>query len=127
MNFPLGYRINGPKSSTKSKIHFAVKVGTIVLQFRMYWNQRFEYWELTTLTDQSEVIIEGKKIVADYDMWEPYSDIRLPPGMLVCKDSAELGQNPGRNDFRDRHFLMYVEEPEPEPLGVTVTPWVVIQ
>lgn len=127
MSFPRGFRINGPKFSTKSKINFSAKMDSIIIRFRLYWNQRFKYWELSSFTDAGDVIVEGKRVVADYDMWEPYSDVRLPPGSLVCKDTTELGQKPGRNDFRDRHFLMYVEVPEPEPLGVTIKPFVLIE
>ena len=62
-----------------------------------------------------EVVLEGLRVVANSDMLQPYSDARLPPGQLIAHDTTNLQQDPGRDDWRERHILIYIEPADPEP------------
>jgi hypothetical protein len=113
-------KINGPQTSTKPVIDFAAELETIVLRFQVAWNSRFEHWNLRVATAEGEEVLAGVRVVADTDMFEAYTDPRLPPGKLICRDPTNEGKDPGRNDFQNRHFFAYIEfvEPTPPPLSI---------
>lgn len=102
-------RIPGPAQSTDADMTFSSLVGEFRLQFRLKWNERLARWTLGIATSDGESIIDGIAVIADFDLLQGFADNRLPPGQLIASDSLNLGQAPGRNDWLERHQLMYGE------------------
>lgn len=106
-------RIQGPELSESSFIEFGAEdLSGLEIEFELQWMSRERFWTLAVIDVRRERIIDGIRVVAGTDMWLPYSDLRLPPGKLICHDGANLFQDPGRNDWRERHNLYYVEPEE---------------
>lgn len=108
------HRIFGPESSESSFIDFGAVLNALEYQFELQWLTRVEFWELKITDTRRLQVIEGIRVVADTDMIQPFNDMpRLPPGRLVAYDTSGQSRDPGRNDWRDRHILIYEDPIEP--------------
>lgn len=107
-NPPL-FHILGPTQTNKPDMTFSTTIGGRTIEIRLKWNERIEFWNMGVFTADGEVIIRGIRTVANIDLFGPYSDERLPPGQLIAFDSENKGADPGRNDWVERHQLLYAE------------------
>lgn len=107
------FTIPGPESSANSLISFgtALPDGNTYL-VTLEWLQYEEYWILSWADVQGLAILAGLRVVANFNMFYAYSDPRLPKGSLIAHDTQNLKQPPGRNDWRDRHLLLFVPASE---------------
>ena len=91
--------------------------------FRFLFNQREGKWYMR-LADQDDVpIVEGVKLVADYNLLKRIVDARRPPGYMIAKDTTALdvdvaagekitALDPGLPDLGGRVLLLYFTEAE---------------
>jgi len=107
--------VQGPEQSDKPELRFGAVMGGREFAMKLTWLPCQEFWDLEMVAPSGEQLLAGIRVVANLDMLNPYSDDRMPPGMLICHDTENLQQNPGRNDWRERHRLVYVDPVEPEP------------
>ncbi len=109
-------RIFGPESSRSTFIEFGAPLSGIEYQFALQWMSRLGFWQLAITDTRREQVIEGIRVVADTDMLQPFNDSpRLPPGRLVAYDTTGSAQDPGRDDWIERHLLIY-DEPVDQPV-----------
>lgn len=105
------HRIFGPESSQSSFIEFGAVLNEIEYQFSLLWLERVEYWELTITDPRRQTVIDGIRVTGNTDLLQPYNDMpRLPPGRLVAYDTTGASQDPGREDWIERHLFIY-EDP----------------
>lgn len=115
------FQVQGPEASQSSRIAFGAILDDVEYQFVLQWLDRRQFWVLKIISARREVIIEGVRVVANSDMLQPYSDARLPPGQLVCHDTTNLQQDPGRDDWKERHILLYIQPVETPEAQVRVS------
>ena len=112
-------RIQGPDQTDRAEIRFGAVMSGEQYDIKLTWLTCQEFWELELVSQAGEPLLVGVKVTANVDMLQPYSDSRMPPGQLVAHDTENKGADPTRNDWRERHILVYVD-PEPEPEGVVI-------
>lgn len=108
-------QLQGPELTEASFIPFGAVLNDVEYQFELQWLDRMQYWTLTFIDSRREEILSNIRVVAGTDMLGPYNDPRLPPGQLFAQDTTNRYEDPGRDDWRERHVLLYVEPEEPEP------------
>jgi len=106
--------IQGPEQSDKPELRFGAVMGGREFDMTLVWRPEQEFWTLAMVTAGNERVLDSIRVVANLDMLQPYSDSRMPPGQLIAHDTTLLQQPPGRNDWRERHRLVYVDPTEPE-------------
>ena len=111
--------IQGPEQTDRSEIRFGAVLGGRQFDFKLTWLPCQFFWELEMVSEAGAHLLDGIKVTANIDMLQPYSDSRMPPGQLVAHDTTRLQQDPQRNDWRERHRLVYVD-PEPAAPGVVI-------
>lgn len=115
-------RIRGPENTAKPVWTVTQNLDGFVIEFRAQWLISEEYWIFHILDGAGETIIDGLRIVEGNDLLYPFSDLRLPPGRLICHDTTRTHREPGRNAFFEDHALYYIQ-PEVveivEPVRVT--------
>lgn len=108
-------RIFGPESSRSSFIEFGAVLSEIEYAFSLQWLTTVQFWQLEITDPRRQQVILGIRVVADTDMLQPFNESpRLPPGRLVAYDTTGKSQDPGRDDWIERHLFIY-EEPVEEP------------
>lgn len=103
------FTIKGPEISPAAVLSF----GTVLPDGKTYlitleWLQYESFWLFSWADVQGRPILSGLRVVANFNMFFPYSDPRLPAGSLIAHDTQNLRQPPGRDDWRDRHLLLFV-------------------
>lgn len=114
------WRLRGPELSTSPVVAWRSTLEGGVYRFRLAYRERHDCWDLQVATATGEVIVDGIRVSEGYPLLAAWSDIRLPPGELVCVDGQGLGAHPTRNDWRSRHFLKYIDhEPDTSDNGLS--------
>jgi hypothetical protein len=114
--------IQGPEQTDRPEILFGAVLGGRSYDMRLIWRPCQSYWDLELYSDSGETLLAGILVQANVDMLQPYSDLRMPPGKLICHDTTNKQQMPGRTDWRERHRLVYVDPEaveEESPIKVT--------
>lgn len=111
--------IQGPEQTDRPEIRFGAVLGGEQYDLRLTWLPCQSFWEFEMVSQAGEQLLVGIKVTANVDMLQPYSDSRMPPGQLVCHDTDNKQADPTRNDWRERHRLVYVD-PETDPDGVEI-------
>ena len=111
--------IQGPEQTNLAEIRFGAVLGGEQYDMKLTWLPCQSFWELELVSQAGELLLAGVKVTANIDMLQPYSDSRMPPGQLVCHDTNNKQDDPTRDDWRERHRLVYVD-PEPEQDEVQV-------
>lgn len=93
-----------------------VQFDGVTYGIRMHWNEREGAWYLDLLDAADDVIIAGRKLVADWPLLHRCVDARKPPGQIYCIDKSGRGEDPGFDDIDDRVVLLYYDAQE---LGIT--------
>lgn len=117
--------IVGPERSLASDITFGSTLKGTAFTFRLQWLTSLSYWVLTVTAPGGEVFLRSARVIVGVDMTLGLSSTLIPDGQLVCYDTSGKTEPPGRDDFRERHVLIFIEDPEPEqdePVRVTLTP-----
>lgn len=100
---------------SKKFAHYEMEVtldGTPYIIIRK-WNSRGGFWIMNWLDRNRNVLVNGLKIVVNYELIKWYPDRGLPPGLLIAVDDKATTGRIQRNDFTNgRLSLVYYEESE---------------
>lgn len=102
-------RLNGPNTTSGSVINFAQRLDGIDLRFRLQWLITEGYWAISVADGNGEAIFDAMRLIEGNDIFAPFSDLRLPPGRLICHDTANQHHEPGRDDLVGRHIIVYTD------------------
>ncbi len=118
------HRIFGPESSPSSEIDFGAVLGGLEYQFALQWIGVGEFWAITITDTRRQTVLASLRVVGNTDMLQPFNDMpRLPPGKLVAYDTTGMQSDPGREDWLERHLLIYEDPIEVVPENfIRVTP-----
>lgn len=118
------FQISGPEASTTSLIAFGTALPDgRTYQVQLEWLRYEGYWMLSWSDVAGDPILAGLRVIANFNMFYPYSDPRLPRGSLICHDTQNKKAPPGRDDWRERHILLFVPPTAAEaedPVSATV-------
>ena len=84
-----------------------VGFGGVLYRLALQVNTRGGYWTMGIYTTADEAIVEGIRIVTDWELLGQYSDSRLPPGRLFSVDLNEDGSEPTVDDLGSRLLVVY--------------------
>lgn len=101
------FQIHGPERTTAAVIDFGTEIDGVQYTLRLEWLHYVQFWILSVGDVAGVQVVDGIRVVANFNMLYPYSDSRLPPGNIICHDTQNLRQPPGRNDWRARHILLF--------------------
>lgn len=109
-------RIRGPELSTDPRIEFAITLDGIEYPAALQWLGRVECWMLQLYSPSGELVIKGVRLVNGSPLTYPFTDRRLPTSRhVVCHDSTNSRQDPGRNDLVDRHLFLLIDKAPNSP------------
>jgi len=74
---------------------------------RVTWNERFGYWSLSLYTVAGDPLVEGIKMVTNYDLTSRFKDERMPYGALYFVREKGPYKRPGYDDLAVTHALYY--------------------
>jgi len=90
-----------------------VPIQGFVYRFRYKYNARFDYWALGIYTTQDVVLIEGLKIVLNYNIVSSYVDRDLPEGKIIAIRVSGTTERITKDELLDgRVLLSFFEEAE---------------
>jgi hypothetical protein len=101
------WRLRGPELSTAPVISWRSRLEGVTYRFKVSYRKRYDCWDLQVATSTGEVVIDGIRVTEGFPLLGAWIDARLPPGVLTCIDSQNLGAHPTRNDWRERHYFRY--------------------
>jgi len=90
-------------------------------QIEVFWSDTERIWVASLFdADREPLPIQGRALRHGADLLRSLSDPRLPDGALVCWDTSNRQQDPGRNDLDSDGAvrLMYVTAAEKLEAGV---------
>lgn len=82
-------------------------------RMRILWNERFGYWSLSLYTVAGEPLVEGIKMVTNYDLTSRFKDERMPYGALYFVREKGPYKRPDYNDLAVTHSLYYYSPDAP--------------
>lgn len=91
-----------------------IPIQDTVYRFRYKYNARFDYWALGIYTTQDKVLIEGLKIVLNYNIIAQHVDRGLPDGKIIAIRLSGATDRIEKNDFIDGQVLLSFFEEEEE-------------
>lgn len=107
-------RLNGPNTTASSVINLEQRLGGIDLRFRLQWMITEEYWVISVADENGVAILSAMRLIEGNNIFAPFSDIRLPVGRLICYDTTNLHEEPGRDDLVNRHIIVFTDLAEVE-------------
>jgi len=97
------------------------KLDGVDYQIEVFWLDTEQIWVASLYDAEREPLpIQGRALRHNADLLRSISDPRLPDGALVCRDTSNRQQDPGRNDLDSDGAvrLMYVTAAEKLAAGV---------
>lgn len=105
--------IPGPEASSRAEISFVLQIDDEERDCTLQWLPRIEQWALYVRSPDGQRVIDGLRVAGDTSLLGAFSDLRLPQGgHLVAVDSTGANHDPGRDDFRARHLVMWIQPDE---------------
>ena len=89
-----------------------VALGATVYRLRFGYNERDDSWYVDILTIDEQPIVEGRRIVVDFPLFDRFTDQRLFDGDLFAIDTVGKQLEPGRLDLGERVELVFATEDE---------------
>lgn len=81
------------------------------LNFR--WNKRASRWYLDLADGEGDMIATGLAIVVGIPITAHLrAHAGVPPGVIVCVDTTDAGEDPGFDELGERCKLIYLEAAE---------------
>ncbi len=106
--------IQGPEQTALAEIRFGAVLAGRQYDMTLTWIPCASFWTFE-MALEGENLIAGVHVPANLDMLQPYADSRMPPGQLIAHDTEGKQEAPGRDDWRERHRLVYVDPEDPAP------------
>lgn len=82
--------------------------------FKFTYNNRYDFWSMDILTKDEEPIVQGLKIVLNYELISRFRYLGVPAGELYAIDSTEKETRVNRENLGNTVQLFYVESSELE-------------
>lgn len=101
-----------PVSSAAWQVQ-SVQLGDRMVRLELRWNERAGFWSLDLSTIDREPIVQGVRVVPDWDLLGRYADPRLPRGRLFAQDLSGRGEPPGRDELGVRVVLSFMTDEGP--------------
>lgn len=89
-----------------------VTLDGVAYRFQFSWNVRGNFWSMTIMDRDLNVLVAGVKIVLSYELIADWVGRSLPPGELYAIDTTSELLAIGRDDMGDLVTLGYVPEAE---------------
>lgn len=87
---------------------FEIDIDERVYRIEIRWNSRGEFWTFNLLTRSGEPLIQGVKMVLNFELIRRYGDDRLPKGALIPIDTTGRLDRIGRHDLGENVQLVYI-------------------
>jgi hypothetical protein len=81
-------------------------------RFRLDWNYRGQFWQLSIYDRDLALLVGGIKVVINYPLLDPYKYLPIPQGELFAIDTSEPNQRIEDGDLGTRVNLVYLTEDE---------------
>lgn len=78
---------------------FQVELDGTSFTLELAWNMRDEAWYLNLLTEEGEMLLSSRKVVADLPLWSRSVDPRMPAGELFAVETSGTLADPGLDDL----------------------------
>lgn len=97
------------------------------VEFRIVqrWDDRIGAWFIDLYDTDDAQLARGKRLVANYYLFDDQLDRRFPAGRLMLLDDAQTGASCGFEDLGDRCQLVYFEPDEVVAPLVNEVPYVI--
>lgn len=77
----------------------AISIDGMEYFIRFTYNENYDYWSFGLYDGEKQPIIAMTKIVPNFPLFHPYTDVRLPDGVFGCiSDTGKIG----REAFKDK-------------------------
>lgn len=76
--------------------------------FSFVWNTRGEFWTLTIMDTQKNFIINGIKLVLNYNLFQDYKHLDIPQGNLYVIDLSNDVSKIKYDDFTNERTLSLI-------------------
>lgn len=87
-----------------------VELEGVAYLFRFRWNTRAEAWFVDVADANGELIVAGRKCLADEFLLEQFrARAGVPPGILHPFDTTRRQVDPAQDDFGTRVVLYYLD------------------
>lgn len=83
-----------------------VSIQDFVYRFRYTYNTRFDYWSLGIYDTEDNVLIEGLKIVLNYNIIGQYVDRNLPKGKIIAIRINDTTEKITRDELLNGNVLL---------------------
>ena len=80
-----------PLDSTEPNFTVDVDLSGVTFRLRFLWNTRGEYWKVSLLDTNDNIIVSGQKLVSNFPLFYRNVSLSLPRGLLFCVDTAGNG------------------------------------
>jgi len=80
--------------------------------FDFTFNERSGQWNMSILQPDETPIMYGIKLVLNYELFDQFQHLSLPPGNLFCIDTTEGESEVNRTNFGTTVELVYIPEAE---------------
>lgn len=77
--------------------------------FRFRWNTAAGSWYLDLSDADGNLIVAGRRCLADVRLLEQFGHLAIPPGVLLAFDTTTKQVDPTLDDFGARVLLLYDE------------------
>lgn len=84
---------------------------------RFKFNSRVDRWFMDLLDENQSEILNGIKIIVDFDLLGRFKDERLPPGLLYAVDESGNENQPDRLNFSNDVTLLYLDSDDFEDIA----------
>lgn len=81
--------------------------------FTFVWNTRETAWFMSISRDNVDLLY-GIKVVDNYELIGRFTNLSLPPGLIMALDLENINRNPGRDELGSVVKLVYLTESEVE-------------
>lgn len=97
---------------------FAAYTETLTLDGFLYvfgftWNTRDQAWFMSISRDNVPLLY-NIKVVNNFELIDRFTNVSLPPGLILTVDIENINRNPGRDELGSAVKLAYVTESEVE-------------
>lgn len=80
-----------PLDSTEPNFTQDVDLSGVTYRLRFTWNVRGQYWVVTLLDTNDNIIVSGQKLVTNFPLFYRIVSNDMPRGLLFCVDTAGNG------------------------------------
>jgi len=101
-----------PIQNTFSNFSQEITLDGVSYRFEFTYNTRSFQWAMSIFDIDQNAIVEGIKLVLEYELLDQYRAYNLPPGELYCIDTTDEVIEITRENFGDAVQLVYITEAE---------------